>query len=173
MKKIITAILILISVNAFGQDAPYNGEVKFNLTDSVEGSYVFARKAIFETMIYNQKVQTIALQWKIKFFNAAGILDVKMVAPYFRETIIDNKHYVVTATGVYVGTITQVLALYGKPSGNPEDPWLKLPSGRYDLTTPCMGEYDYWMKGFDNNQKLHQSIKNHGQRIAAETGNLN
>lgn len=171
MKKIFLFSFLLISAGVFSQDSAYNNAVKFNLTDSVENGITFQRKAFFEAMIYNQRVSSIALQYTVEFYSTDGTKKMRSVRPYSKEVVITNNTYVVTATGVKVGTIDQVLALYGKPTGNPQNPYTKLPDGRYDLTIPCMGEYDYLTKGFDNTQKLHATIKNIGQREAT-AGNL-
>jgi len=65
-----------------------------------------------------------------------------------------------------------VLQLYGTPTGNPQDPWLKLPDGRYSLSIKCMTEYDYFCSQFDSNNKLHAMIKAKGIAAAA-AGKLN
>lgn len=167
MKKLLLFLLSLSAITAFGQDSAYNNLVKFNMTDSVENSITFQRKAFFEAMIYNQRVQSISLQFTVEFFSTDGTKKMKSVRPYTKEVNITNNNYVLTATGELVGNIDQVLALYGKPSGDTLAPYLKFGDGRYDLTTGVQGEYDYLTKGFDTNQKLHQTIKAIGQREAA------
>jgi len=165
MKRITTLLLILFSGIIYGQDLPYDGTIKFALPDSAEGGYTFNRKAVFEAMIYNQRTATISLQWRIKFMNA-GQTDLKTVGGYSITTEISNSNYVVSATGAFVGGIDSLLSKYGKPSGDSSIPWLKLQDGRYDLSTACMGEYDYWVKSFDNNQKLAALIKAYGLRVS-------
>lgn len=171
MKKIITAILIFSCVSAFAQDSTYNDKVKFNMTDSVENGIAFQRKAVYEAMIYNQRVKTISLQFTVEFYNTAGTQRMKLVKPYTKEVTITNDEYVITATGVIAGTIKQALSLYGTALdtlGN----YLKLPDGRYVMSTPVMTHYDYVVKSFDNNNKLHTIIKNAGTKAAGE-GKLN
>jgi hypothetical protein len=111
-------------------------------------------------MIYNQRVKEITLQWFIRFGNI-GQVDLKILAGYGVSTSITNNNYVVSSTGVFVGDLNKVLALYGKPVA---DSFAKLPNGLYDLTTPCMGEYDYWMKLLDSNVKIATAIRQNGVR---------
>ena len=167
MKTIVLALSLLISITAVAQDSTYNDAIKFNLTDSVEDGIVMKRKAIFEAMIYNQRTKEISLQFVIKFYGQNNQL--KSVTPYAKELLITNTEYVVSSTGNYVGSITDVLALYGvKKDSN----YVKLPNGNYQLTTPCMGYYDYLVKGFDTNHKLQSTIKAIGV-AAGQSGKLN
>lgn len=167
MKKIILALSLLISVTAVAQDSTYNDAIKFNLTDSVEDGIALKRKAIFEALIYNQRTKEITLQFTIKFNGQTK--ELKFAKSYPKELTITNTEYVVSSTGVYVGSITDVLALYGiKKDSN----YVKLPNGNYKLTTDCMSYYDYLVKGFDTNQKLQSTIKAIGV-AAGQSGKLN
>jgi uncharacterized protein YcfL len=172
MKKITTAVLILISCYAFGQDTTYNDIIKFNISDSVENDIVFKRKAFFEAMIYNQRAKSVTLQFTINFYAGDGIRKMKGFKSYTKEISIKNEEYVISSTGVFVGDISQVLQLYGKPTGNTENPYIKLPDGRYDLTIQCMTHYDFFVKEFDLNKKLHAAIRAAGI-LAASEGKLN
>lgn len=166
MKKIITAILILVAFSVQAQDSSYNAAIKFNMTDSIENGITFQRKAFFEAMVYNQRVNNISLQFTIEFYNTAGTKKMGLVKPYSREVIVGTKNYVVSTTGVFVGNIATVLSLYGKPDGNGS--YLKLAGSQfYDLTTACMTEYDWFTKQIDATNKISQVIKNIGQREAA------
>lgn len=167
MKTIVLALSLLISITAVAQDSTYNDAIRFNLTDSVEDGIVMKRKAIFEAMIYNQRTKEISLQFVIKFYGQNNQL--KSVTPYAKELLITNTEYVVSSTGAYIGSIKDVLVLYGiKKDSN----YVKLPNGNYQLTTPCMGYYDYLVKGFDTNQKLQSTIKAIGV-AAGQSGKLN
>lgn len=167
MKKVLIALSLLISITAVAQDSTYNDAIRFNLTDSVEDGIVMKRKAIFEAMIYNQRTKEISLQFIIKF--SGQNKQLKSVTPYAKELLITNNEYVVSSTGDYVGSITDVLALYGVSQGND---YVKLPNGNYQLTTPCMGYYDYLVKGFDTNHKLQNTIRAIGV-AAGQSGKLN
>ena len=167
MKKVLLALSLLISITAVAQDSTYNDAIRFNLTDSVEDGIVMKRKAIFEAMIYNQRTKEISLQFIIKF--SGQNKQLKSVTPYAKELLITNNEYVVSSTGDYVGSITDVLALYGVQE---DSNYIKLPNGNYQLTTPCMGYYDYLVKGFDTNKKLQSTIKAIGV-AAGQSGKLN
>lgn len=167
MKKVLIALSLLISITAVAQDSTYNDAIRFNLTDSVEDGIIMKRKAIFEAMIYNQRTKEISLQFIIKF--SGQNKQLKSVTPYAKELLITNNEYVVSSTGDYVGSITDVLALYGIKEA---DSYVKLPNGNYQLTTPCMGYYDYLVKGFDTNQKLQNTIRAIGV-AAGQNGKLN
>jgi len=167
MKKVLLALSLLISVTAFGQDSTYNDAIRFNLTDSTEDGIVMKRKATFESLNYNQRVKQISLRFVIKFYGQNQ--ELKFATSYFKNVTVSNKQYVVSSTGAYVGTINDVLALYGITEGNG---YLKLPNGNYKLTTDCMGYYDYLVKGFDTNQKLQSTIKAIGV-AAGISGKLN
>lgn len=177
MKQLIFAFFLLTSTTAFAQDEAYNDIVKFNMTDSVENGITFGRKATFEAMIYNQRPKTIALQFTVKFYNTAGTTEMRVAKPYTREILIRNDEYVVTATGVYVGTIATACALYGNKipdlstPGEGDSTYQKA-NGLFVLSTPCQSYYDYIVKGFDNTVKLHQTIKAIGQKAALD-GKLN
>jgi len=168
MKHIITAILLMVSVSCYSQDSTYNNIVKFNMTDSVEFGITFQRKAFFEAMIYNQRVNSISMQWRVEFYNTDGSKKMKLVKPYVSQIVINNDQYVVSATGAYVGNEAQMLALYGTYFNNGNDSgYVKNPGSQfYQLSTPCMGYYDYITKGFDGTKNLHQTIKNIGQAAA-------
>lgn len=167
MKNIIISIALLVSINAYSQDSAYNANIKFNMTDSIDSDIIFQRKAFFETLIYNQRVASISLQFRVEYFNTNGSKKSNIARAYSKEVNITNTNYVVTSTGVLIGDINKVLTLYGKPSGDSSQPYLKFSDGRYNLTIGVMGEYDYLAKGFDTNQKLHNTIKAIGQREAA------
>jgi len=167
MKKLLTAVLIFISLQSFAQDSTYNDQIRVTLTDSTEDGLTMKRRAFFEAMIYNQRTKQISLQFNIRFSGATK--ELKTVQSYVKEIVIGNNEYVVTATGAYVGNINQVLALYGTPDSTG---YVKLPNGLYQLSTPCMGYYDYMVKGFDTNQKLQTIIKNIAT-VAAGAGKLN
>lgn len=167
MKKVLIALSLLISVTAVAQDSTYNDAIRFNLTDSVEDGIALKRKATFEALIYNQRTKEITLQFTVKFNGQNK--ELKFAKSYSKEVTITNDEYVVTSTGDYVGSINDVLALYGiKKDSN----YVKLPNGNYKLTTPCMGYYDYLVKGFDTNQKLQSTIKAIGV-AAGQSGKLN
>ena len=68
-----------------------------------------------------------------------------------------------------VGNLTGKNQVYGIPQGSD---YVKLPNGNYQLITPCMGYYDYLVKGFDTNQKLQNTIKAIGV-AAGNSGKLN
>jgi len=167
MKKLLTALLIIFSLQSFAQDTTYNDQIRFNLPDSVEDDLTMKRKAFFEAMIYNQRIKQISFQFLIKFSGATK--ELQSAKPYSREINIGNNEYVVSATGAYVGNISQVLILFGIPDSTGH---VKLPNGLYQLTTPCMGYYDYLIKGFDTNQKLQNTIKAIGIK-AGQDGKLN
>ena len=167
MKKVLIALSLLISVTAVAQDSTYNDVIKFNLTDSVEDGIALKRKATFEALIYNQRTKEITLQFIVKFNGQNK--ELKFAKSYAKELTITNNEYVVSSTGAYVGSIKDVLALYGIPQGSN---YVKLPNGNYQLTTPCMGYYDYLVKGFDSNQKLQSTIKAIGV-AAGQNGKLN
>jgi len=167
MKKVLIALSLLISVTAFAQDSTYNDAIRFNLTDSVEDGISLKRKATFEALIYNQRTKEITLQFKIKFNGQTQ--QVMFAKSYGKELTFTNNEYVVSSTGVYVGNITDVLALYGVQE---DSNYVKLPNGNYQLTTDCMGYYDYLVKGFDTNQKLQNTIKAIGV-AAGLSGKLN
>lgn len=155
--------LFLISSNIFGQDSAYNGQIRFPITDSAEGNYTFTRRATFECLTYNQRIKEITLQWFVRFGNI-GQVDLRTLPGYAVSTSITNNNYVVSSTGAFVGDINKVLSLYGKPSGDINNPYLKLANGLFDLTTACMGEYDYWMKQLDSNVKIGVLIRQNGVR---------
>ena len=167
MKKVLLALSLLISITAFAQDSTYNDAIRFNLTDSVEDGIVMKRKAIFEAMIYNQRTKEISLQFIIKF--SGQTKELKFAKSYSKEVTITNNEYVVSSTGDYVGSINDVLALYGIKEA---DSYVKLPNGNYQLTTPCMSYYDYLVKGFDTNKKLQSTIRAIGV-AAGQSGKLN
>jgi len=167
MKKLLLSICILFSLQSFAQDTTYNDQIRFNLPDSIEDNITLKRRAAFEAMIYNQRTKQISLQFVIKFSGATR--ELKSVQSYSKEIIISNNEYVVSATGAYVGNISQVLILFGIPDSTG---YVKLPNGLYQLTTPCMGYYDYLIKGFDTNQKLQNTIKAIGIK-AGQDGKLN
>ena len=167
MKKVLLALSLLISITAFAQDSTYNDAIKFNLTDSVEDGIALKRKATFEALIYNQRTKEITLQFTVKFNGQNK--ELKFAKSYSKEVTITNNEYVLSSTGVYVGSINDVLVLYGIKEA---DSYVKLPNGNYQLTTPCMGYYDYLVKGFDTNQKLQNTIKAIGV-AAGQSGKLN
>lgn len=167
MKKVLIALSLLVSVTAFAQDSTYNDAIRFNLTDSTEDGIAIKRKATFEALIYNQRSKQISLQFVIKFYGISK--ELKFANSYSKEVTISNDEYVVSSTGAYVGTINNLLALYGIPQGND---YVKLPNGNYQLTTACMGYYDYLVKGFDTDQKLQSTIKDIGV-AAGNNGKLN
>ena len=167
MKKVLLALSLLISITAVAQDSTYNDAIKFNLTDSVEDGIALKRKATFEALIYNQRTKEITLQFIIKFNGQNK--ELKFAKSYSKEVTITNNEYVLSSTGAYVGSINDVLALYGiKKDSN----YVKLPNGNYQLTTACMGYYDYLVKGFDTNQKLQNTIRAIGV-AAGQSGKLN
>ena len=174
MKKVITAILILVSLTTQAQDSSYNATIRFNLTDSVENDITFKRKATFEAMIYNQRVNSIALQFAIDFFAADGNRKMKSAKGYAKEIIVGTNNYVVTSTGAWVGTEQQMLSLYGvHKNGNVDSPYLKIAGSKfYELTTPCISEYDWLISKIDASNKISTVIRNIGQREAA-AGKLN
>lgn len=167
MKQLLTVIILLFSLQSFAQDTTYNDQIRFALPDSIEDNITFKRRAAFEAMIYNQRTKQISLQFVIKFSGATR--ELKSVQSYSKEIVISNNEYVVSETGVYVGSISQVLALYGTPDSTG---YVKLPNGLYQLSTPCMGYYDYLIKGFDTNQKLQAIIRAIGIK-AGQDGKLN
>jgi len=167
MKKLLTAIFIFLSFQSFAQDTTYNDKIRVTLTDSTEDGLTMKRRAFFEAMIYNQRTKQISLQFNIRFSGATR--ELKTVQSYVKEIVIGNNEYVVSATGAYVGDIKSVLALYGTPLN---DDYVQLPNGLYQLSTPCIGYYEYMVKGFDTNQKLQNTIKNIAT-VAAEAGKLN
>ena len=169
MKKLLLSVAILLSLQSFSQDTTYNDAIKFNMTDSVEDNFTFKRKATFEALVINPRTKEIQLQFRVKFFG--NNIEVKAVQPYSKTVSIPNDLYVVSATGVFVGNISDVLVLYGKK--NPDSSYIKFPDGRYDLTTACQGWYDYIIiNKFEVNNKLQVVIKAIGVQAAAE-GKLN
>lgn len=174
MKKILLFIAVAFTIQAQGQDSLYNANIRFPMTDSVDNGITFGRRAVYEAMIYNQRVNSISLQFKVVFLNKVNTKDLALIKPYVKEIEITNSNYVITATGVVVGTLANVLALYGKPTGiiNPDSAWVKFADGRFDLTTRCMGEYDYVCSQFDLNNKLSAIIRQRGIAAAA-AGKLN
>ena len=175
MKTVITALLILVCFNLKAQDSSYNATIRFNLTDSVENDITFKRKATFEAMIYNQRVNSIALQFAIDFFAADGTRRMKSAKGYAKEVIVSTSNYVVTSTGAWVGTEAQMLAAYGtlKIPGNIDSGYVKITGSKfYQLSTPCTSEYDWFISKIDATNKISTVIRNIGQREAA-AGKLN
>ncbi len=169
MKQIFIAVLILISATVTAQESSYNAKIGFDLTDSIENNVTFKRKAFYEAMIYNQRVNSVALQYSIDFYNNDGTKKMKTAKGYAREVIVGTKNYVLTSNGTWVGTQDQMLAAYGvHKNGNVDSPYVKNPGSQfYQLTTPCMTEYDYFIKQVDNPSKISALIKAIGQREAA------
>ena len=169
MKTVITALLILVCFNLKAQDSSYNATIKFNLTDSVENGITFQRKAEFEAMIYNQRVNSIALQFAISFFNSDGTKKMRSAKGYAKEIIVGTNNYVVTSTGAWVGTESEMLSAYGvHKNGNVDSPYLKILGSKfYQLTTPCQTEYDWLISKIDASNKISTVIKNIGQREAS------
>ena len=174
MKKIILLALVALTIQAHSQDSLYNARIRFPMTDSVDNGITFGRRAVYEAMIYNQRINGISLQFRVIFLNKVNTNDLSLVKSYVKEVDIINSNYVVTATGVVVGDIARVLQLYGKPSGivNPDSAWIKFADGRFDLTTRCIGEYDYVCSQFDNLNRLSAIIRQRGIAAAA-AGKLN
>jgi len=169
MKKIITAILILVAFTVQAQDTAYNAKISLNMTDSVENGITFQRKAFFEAMIYNQRTNTIALQFAVDFYSTDGTKKMKSAKGYAREVIVSTRNFVVTSTGAWVGTESEMLAAYGvHKNGNVDSPYLKIAGSKFwQLTTPCISEYDWLASKIDASNKLSTIIKNIGQREAA------
>lgn len=170
MKQLIfAAILVLISFGIQAQ-TPYNDKVQFNLGDTTdEAGTVYKRKGQFEAIIYNQRIKSIAIQVRVKFLNK----DVEMerwMKPYTKEFTINNETFVVLATGVKVGDRTAMRKLYGvlDQADTTNQTYLTSVFGGDSLTVACSGHYDYIVRMFDVNNRLHNIIKALAQQANVE-----
>ncbi len=168
MKNILLSIVIFFTISGYAQDARKSTALGFDMPDSTENSITFKRKAVFESFSYNKN--NIILKFSVEFYNTNGSKKMGLIKPYIRRIDITDYTYVITATGEIIGDINTVLKRFGKP--NKDGGFEKLPDGRYDLETPCVGWYSYLAEMFETSTlNLNTLIKTIAQN-EAQNGKL-
>ena len=158
MKRILLSLCLFVSLLAAAQDTTIHQRIihppvriVIDIPDLKINETVLKRKATFFTMTYNQKAESLALNWTVQFYaDSSGTYGRYLggeggsIPDKSKEIIADNSTFVDPATGAIV---------YSNAAG------------LYNID--YMGQYD-WFNMIAENQpiKVHDMMREYGEKIA-------